>query len=376
MKKLIALAAGCICAASLLAQESADYSLTIRAKNAKPTDKAFIYYQKNHKMVIDSLDLVNGSAVMKGQTEHMYPAYVYIEPGNSNFGKKPNSHPGQVVYIEKGNIVLEILGGDNGVKISGTPTNNDYTEFQNKLLPFKKREAQMETLFTEAKNKNDNAAMERLKTDYQNMMAERTVAEKEFFNTHLDSEVSLDWLNTTIDVANNKTEATELFNKLSERVRNSYNGVRYTRKLGSVVSVGIGDMAPALTAQSLTGEQVSLTDFKGKYVLLDFWASWCMPCRQENPNVVKAYQKYKSDKFEILGFSLDENKMAWSKAVETDGLSWKHISDLSGWQSSAVYTFAVRAVPANFLIDPTGKIIAKNLRGEELAQKLSEIFKK
>ena len=126
----------------------------------------------------------------------------------------------------------------------------------------------------------------------------------------------------------------------------------------------------------MDGKTVTLSSYKGKYVLVDFWASWCGPCRGENPNVLAAYNKFKSKNFTILGVSLDENKDAWKKAVDKDGLPWTHVSDLKGWKSDAAAIYSVHSIPANFLIDPTGKIIAKSLRGAELDSKLAELLKK
>ena len=125
----------------------------------------------------------------------------------------------------------------------------------------------------------------------------------------------------------------------------------------------------------LNGNMVSLSSFKGKYVLLDFWASWCGPCRGENPNVVAAYERFKGNNFTILGVSLDNKKDAWEQAIKEDGLTWTQVSDLKGWSSSAATLYAVQSIPSNFLIDPTGKIIARNLRGSELEEMLQQILK-
>jgi len=128
----------------------------------------------------------------------------------------------------------------------------------------------------------------------------------------------------------------------------------------------VGSVAPDFTLNSIEGKSISLRDFRGKYVLVDFWASWCPPCRAENPNVVAAYNRFKEENFTILGVSLDENADKWKEAVNKDGLIWDHVSDLQGWESAVAALYGVQSIPANFLIDPSGKIVAVNLRGDGL----------
>jgi len=135
-----------------------------------------------------------------------------------------------------------------------------------------------------------------------------------------------------------------------------------------------GAQAPEISLNTPEGEILKLSDLKGKYVLVDFWASWCKPCRIENPNVVKAYNKYKDKGFEILGVSLDRDKNRWLQAIAADGLTWKHVSDLKYFQSEAALTYGVSAIPYTVLIDKEGKIIAQNLRGPSLERKLEELF--
>ena len=148
-----------------------------------------------------------------------------------------------------------------------------------------------------------------------------------------------------------------------------------TKTLASSSFGKIGSVMPNFIQNDVNGKPVSLASFKGKYVLVDFWASWCGPCRAENPNVVKAYNDFKSKNFTILSISLDNNKDKWLEAIKKDGLTWTHVSDLKYWKNEVAVQFGIESIPASFILDPTGKIIARDLRGADLSTFLSKTLK-
>ncbi len=167
-----------------------------------------------------------------------------------------------------------------------------------------------------------------------------------------------------------------VFDHLSEANRTSEKGLAFQARIEGARKTSVGHMAPDFTQDDTLGKPVSLSSFRGHYVLIDFWASWCAPCRLENPNLVAVYEKYNRKGFQVVGISLDQPgaKDKWLAAIHKDGLTWPQLSDLQFWKNAVAEAYGIKAIPQNFLLDPSGKIIAKSLRGDELEKKLNEIY--
>ncbi len=179
----------------------------------------------------------------------------------------------------------------------------------------------------------------------------------------------------TIDQDKYEQELIAYAEELKSKFPNNKSVQSFVSKMVGIKPVSIGQIAPDFQLPDQNGKEFKLSDFRGKYILLDFWASWCAPCREENPNIVKQFEKFKNKNFTVLGVSLDDNRAAWVKAIKDDQLNWPHLSELKRWDGKVTLLYKVEGIPASFLIDPSGKIIAKNLRGAELEQFLEKTLK-
>ena len=256
----------------------------------------------------------------------------------------------------------------------------DYIALQAQMKPVEEKMNTIRKEYEQATpaKRNDPAYQTAIQNRYSSAIKEVTTIMQSFISKNPNSYISLLALGELMQADGiGIATLTNLYKGLSESVKKTDLGEELGAQLLSESQTAIGAVAPDFTQNDPNGKPVKLSDFRGKYVLIDFWASWCSPCRIENPNVVKAYAQFKNKNFEILGVSLDNPnaKAAWLKAIENDKLTWAQVSDLQGWNNKAAVLYGVKGIPQNFLIDPKGVIIAKNLRGDELIQTLSNILK-
>jgi len=224
-----------------------------------------------------------------------------------------------------------------------------------------------------AKEKNDKVKADSLEKASGEMLKLERQFVVQYAREHPASYVTVNQLYFNFAFNPDPEVLESLYNGLDGTVRSSYFGRHLKEVLDASVKTAVGSQAPAFTQKDAGGKPITLSDFKGSYLLIDFWASWCGPCRAENPAVVKAYQKYHGKGFVIVGVSLDDKKEKWIEAIKKDRLSWTQVSDLQGWNNNVAELYGVKGIPMNFLLDKDGKIIAKGLRGEELEKKLEEL---
>jgi peroxiredoxin len=237
--------------------------------------------------------------------------------------------------------------------------------------------AQLNQDFTAAVQNKDQRKIAQLQHDYQQLIKKYN---DQIAALMVQKSPSLAVINllqaNTIDKDQYYTTYVAVADKLKKEWPTYSSAKSFISFVDKMKTTAIGQPAPEIALPNPDGQVVKLSSMKGKYVLVDFWAKWCGPCRQENPNVVRAYNKYKDKGFTVFGVSLDRSKEDWIKAIQDDGLTWTHVSDLKFWQSEAAKTYGITGIPFSLLLDPNGVIIDKNLRGEALDNKLSEIFNK
>lgn len=228
--------------------------------------------------------------------------------------------------------------------------------------------------YMQAQQQQNFMEMQRIESEFNNLQQRAVDFAKGHAIKNRSNVVAAYYALMYLNEPGKEEELQKMYDTLAPGVQKSYFGLKLNEIVQAAAKTAVGQMAPEFSQNDATGNAVSLSSFRGKYLLIDFWAAWCQPCRAENPNVVKAYNTYKDKGFDILGVSLDQDKDAWLKAIADDKLTWTQVSDLKYWNNDVAKLYGIRSIPASYLLDKEGKIIAKNLRGEELDAKLKELM--
>jgi len=328
-------------------------NFTIKGKVGElySSSMAYLIYGKDGKRHVDSALVSDGKFTFTGSIDQPTLAGVFIHDVSLD-----RIRNGAVleIYLEKGEISIKGTDSLNTAILSGTPLNNDKNELNQSLAIVRN---------TYQRQKNDSIARNTSPPRYAFMVKERDSVMEAFIKTHPNSLVGLDALIEYAGPFLKVDKIEPLLNGFSSTLKKMPEAKALHERLKIARTLVIGAMAPDFTQNDQNGNPVSLSSFRGKYVLIDFWASWCGPCRHVHPYLVDTFNKYKDKNFTILSVSLDNEKgrSQWLKAIKDDKLAWTQVSDLQGFKNKAALLYGVRAIPQNFLIDPTGKIIGINV---------------
>jgi peroxiredoxin len=320
----------------------------------------------SNQMTVDTAKIVSGRFTFTGST--MEPIFCMLTIKDA-----PPSYPA-AFYVEPGTTSLTgVLDSLKDTHVSGGPTETEYLAFVSDTKVFEDREMALNNAYEAAQG--NKSIMDSVQKVADSLEKSRSAFVSQYIKAHPASFISARQIEETYSYNPNVSSFDSAYNSLDEKIRSSSIGKKIGDMLATAQKTDTGHIAPDFTLNDTSGHPVTLSTYnKGKVVLVDFWASWCGPCRAENPNVVKAYNSYKDKGFTVFGVSLDEKKAAWEQAIQDDRLYWGQVSDLKGWSSAAAALYGIRGIPMNFLLDKDGKIVGKGLRGEDLDKKLASLL--